>query len=462
MRTAIQQALSVAESGDRVILENPAVNPKINFPDGVALRNVELVNYNANLSKSTSVSHARMGNNRRIRVHREAVAGNIAHYTFSIRTGRGKYDRFTLHRLIAESKPYHPGPTQSNIFLTHGANQNFEDIYLEPGTMDLNPGTSIAMYLASNGVDVWGIDLGWTHIPAGETDFAFFENWGVDRDVNDILKGMSIARLIRGITKQGFGKMNLLGFSYSVALAYMAARYETQQHRIKRDISGLIVVDGQLKYDPTDQVAINNACIAAQNNLDALNSGIFNTQVTLGIFGELAAQAPSDPSPILPGLTNFQAALFLGANTYQLLPGPPNPFWHFVAGIYDNGIPVDLAYTSPNRWIGALSMPHAGPYMPIRVGYELNSCQCGQDDSPLDDYISEIQVPALYLGAGGGTSSQGFYNVDQLGSAYISKHIVSLNPDPTLDFGHGDLFFANNADSEVWEVIRQWVMGVSI
>ena len=450
------------EFGEGVILENPVAGVNINFPNGVELRNIELINYKRNQLKSSGLSKGRMGNNRRIQVHREVAAGNIAHYTFSVRTGRGKYDRFTLHRLIAENKPYHPSATQSNIFLTHGANQNFEDIYLEPGTMDLNSGTSIAMYLASNGVDVWGIDLGWTHVPEGETDFAFFENWGVDRDVNDILKGMSLARLIRGITKQSFGRMNLLGFSYSVALAYVAAGYETQQHRMKRDISGLIVVDGQLKYDPADQVAINNACIAAQNNLDALNSGIFNTQNGVFIFGELAAQAPSDPSPIIPGLTNFQAALFVGANTYQLLPGAPNPYWHFTAGIYDNGIPVDLAYSLPDRWISALSMPHAGPYMPIRVGYELNSCQCGQEDSPLDDYLSEIQVPALYLGAGGGTSSQGYYSVDQLGSANISKHIVSLNPDPALDFGHGDLFFANNADSEVWEMIRQWVMGVSI
>ena len=450
------------EFGEGVILENPAVNSIVSFPESVELRNIELVNYHANSSKSFGLSNGRKSNNRRIQVNREVAAGNIAHYTFSVRTGRGDYDRFTLHRLIAESKPYHPSATQSNIFLTHGANQNFEDIYLEPGTMDLNPGTSVAMYLASNGVDVWGIDLGWTHVPAGETDFAFMENWGVDRDVNDILKGMSIARLIRGVTKQGFGKMNLLGFSYSVALAYVAAGYETQQHRMKRDISGLIVVDGQLKYDPSDQVAINNACINAQNSLATINSGIFSNQNGVFIFGDLAAQAPSDPSPILPGLTNFQAALFVGASTYDLLPMPPNPFWHFVAGIYDNGVPVDLAYSSPERWIRGLSMPHAGPYMPVRVAYELNSCQCGQDDSPLDDYLAEIQVPTLYLGAGGGTSHQGFYNVDQLGSSNIAKHIVSLNPEPTLDFGHGDLFFADNADSEVWEVIRQWLMGVSI
>ena len=38
----------------------------------------------------------------------------------------------------------------------------------------------------SNGVDVWGIDLRWTRVPAEQTDFAFMEDWGIEHDARDL------------------------------------------------------------------------------------------------------------------------------------------------------------------------------------------------------------------------------------------------------------------------------------
>ncbi len=37
---------------------------------------------------------------------------------------------------------------------------------------------SIAGYLASQRVDVWGIDFAWTLVPASENDFTFYEELG--------------------------------------------------------------------------------------------------------------------------------------------------------------------------------------------------------------------------------------------------------------------------------------------
>ncbi|MDB4584687.1 hypothetical protein N9164_16170, partial [Draconibacterium sp.] len=427
-----------------VVLENPREMEMLDISNGAELSNIQLMNYEISTSELKSGKKDKNAQNQKfITMTRSELRDNVAYYKFDVRLGHGKYERITLHRLVRENVPYRPAKTKGNIFMVHGANQNFRDIYLEVGAIDVTPKTSIAMYLASNGIDVWGIDLGWTRVPEEETDFSFMKDWGIDREVDDILKGMAVARLIRGITKQGFERMNLLGFSYSIGLVYVAASRETQEHRVKRDIEGIIPVDGDLIYDPQDNVAVDLCCANAQNSKTNLDNGIYSSKSETSIFGQLAAASPDDPSPIFPGLTNFQAALFLGASTYEL-GGFPNSYWHFVAGVYDNGIPVDLAYTSTERWIQLLAQIHAGPYMPEKAAYEYSTCECNAENSTLDDHLGDIYIPVLYMGSGG-VGTQGYYTVDQLGSQDVTKHLVSLNADPTLDFGHGDLFLADNA-----------------
>ena len=446
------------DSGRSVIIENSGINSNQDIPTGIEMKNIQFRSINGKVFKASANKTKEKSNEKFITMTREEFEGNVAHYKFDVRLGHGKYEHITLHRLVRENSKYRPVETQGNIFMVHGASQNFEDIFLVAGEPNISVHSSIPMYLASNGIDVWGIDLGWTRVPAEETDFSFMEHWGVERDVDDVLKSMTIARVIRGITKQGFGRMNLLGFSYSVSLAYVAAGLETQEHWIKRDINGIIPIDGLLKIDPQKTDAIQQSCGSADYIKGVLESGIFQNQNGVYAFGQLAAANPDGPSPIIPGFTNFQAALFVGTNLYNIAP-TPNPHWHFVAGLYDNGIPYDLAYSSADRWIQLLAAPHAGPYMPQKTGYDLNVCQCNIEDSPLDDYFTDIEIPIFYIGSGGATEADGFYTVDQLKSQDKTKYIVSLNPEPTLDFGHGDLFIANNADSEVWEVIRQWVLG---
>lgn len=443
-----------------VILENPNAIETLDISNGAELSNIQLKNYAVSPSELKSGKKDKHAQNQKfITMSRSELGGNIAHYEFDVRLGHDKYERITLHRLVRENKPYRPAKTKGNIFMVPGGNQTFEDIYLEAGVKDVTPKTSVAMYLASNDIDVWCIDLGWTRVPEEETDFSFMKDWGMDREVDDILKGMAVARLIRGITKQGFDRMNLQGFSYSVGLVYVAASRETQEHRVKRDVEGIIPVDGDLIYDPQDITAHTVACDDAQSNKMKLDDGIYHSNSEMSIFGLLADGSPDEPSPIFPGFTNFQAALFLGANTYDL--GPIyNSHWHFVAGIYDdNGIPVDLAYTSTKRWIQLLAYPHAGPYMPVKSMYEYSVCECNAENSTLDDHLGDIYIPVLYIGCSGGFGDQGYYTVDQLGSQDVTKHLVSLNADPKLDYGHGDLFLADNADVEVWEFLRQWLLG---
>ncbi len=445
------------EKGAPIILESPNGEDLIHTPEGVEIQNVELINYQLDKKNDNEPSSLRIAHKKPfLSMDRTIIEGNIAHYTFEINLGDGKYERIVLHRLIQEEKPYHPSTSDGNIFMVHGANQNFEDIFLQSGSTIITPQTSVATFLASQGIDVWAIDLGWTLIPDEETDFSYMEDWGVDRDTDDILKGMAIARLIRGITHQGFGKLNLLGFSYSAGLTYVAAGKETNEHWLKQDIGGIIPVDGQLVFDPTDAYAIGLSCALAPVSYDNIQNGVFQSKSGVSIFGILASTSPNDVSPIFPWLTNFQAALFLGANIYEFAP-VPSDFWHFVGGEYENNIPVGLTYTDEDRWINILATPHSGPYMPEKVRYDLQNCQCDPNNSTLDDHLSDIKIPALYIGSGGGVSSQGFYSIDQLGGTDKTKLIVSFDANPRLDFGHGDLWLAEHASEWVWAPLKDWL-----
>lgn len=395
-----------------------------------------------------------------LNAERTEVAHGVAHYQFEVPLGAGQFDVVRIHRVVRERKPYHPVRTHGAVFMTHGASLTFEAIFLRPGTNDADTQTSVAVYLAANGIDVWGMDFAWTLVPVETTDFSFMQDWGVERDVDHTLAAMSIARLIRGHTRQGFGRMNLLGYSYGVGVAYAAAGRETQQHRFLRDIRGIVPVDQVMKYAAADESSRLVACADAAASQDLIDSGVFQNDqgAGLGFFSDLASTAPDEESPIIPGLTNFQAALFIGTNTFVLSP-PPAPFWHFVGGDFNEfGIPDGLLYSDPSRWIRLLgSLP---PYMPELAVFEVAASGCDEEDVSIDDHLAEISVPILYLGAGGGFGTVGDFTSSLTASHDVTNHTVSVQPDEQriIDYGHADLFLGDDANGLVWEVLRHWLV----
>ena len=76
---------------------------------------------------------------------------------------------------------------------------------------------------------------------------------------------------------------------------------------------------------------------------------------------------------------------------------------------------------------------------------------------PYDDHLAEVKAPVLYVGARGGFGEYGVYSTTLLGSRDVTTHVVTLLPEQPLDFGHSDLFWADNARTEVWEPIYNWV-----
>ena len=456
-------------NGEMVILDNPGgVEKGINVSKqatGVEVRNIQLQNFTDNspyISSQPSTQVARR--NRYFKMIRHKLGNKIAHYQFEVRLGKHPFDVVRIHRVVREYRPFHPIHTNGEVFMVHGASQDFDDIFLSAGAEDINAQTSSPVYLASKGIDVWGIDLAWTLIPVETSHFNFMKDWGIERDADHTLAALSIARLIRGLTGQGFGRLNLLGFSYGVPVAYAAAGRETQQHPILRDIKGIIPVEAGMKYDKNDPVHEsfrNSICDVAAGIKALIEGGTYESTLggNLAPFGNLAISAPNDPSPIIPGLTNFQAALFVGA-----IPGPnpPAPFWHFIGGdLNENSIPTGLMYTEPSRWFHLLTT--LAPYMPQRTIYEFRACQCDEEDVSIDDHLDQISVPILYIGAGGGFGTFGDYTSSLTASTDITNYTVSLQSaeNRIIDYGHADTFMANDAANLVWEVLRQWLVNHS-
>lgn len=457
-----QDPVSINKSGIRLVgLENGLGERVIIGKSGIALtagNDSEIINIQDTAS-SQSFSNGRKAK-KSCKIKRHKVSTSISHYEFEVPVGDGPYGVVRLHRVVRESKPYHPVHTRGAVFMLHGASLNFESIFLNAGAETPDPNTSISYYLASKDIDVWGMDFAWTFVPAETTDFSFMEDWGVERDMDHALAAMSVARLIRGLTGQGLGRMNLLGYSYGVGVAYGAAGRETQEHPILRDIKGVIAVDQLMKYETTSEAEPfrQTMCKTAQDLKGAIEGGVFHATQgrTLALVGGLALNDPDGMSPLPPfaGLTNSQAAL---AIITLPIADAPSPEWHFASGKFDGPgpIPSGLEDSDPVRWYRALStLP---PYQPQKTTYDMRACACGEEDVTFDDYLCQISVPIFYLGAGGAFGPFGYYTSSLTASQDVTHHTVSLRAPTGLDFGHGDLMLADDAPALVWEPIRQWL-----
>ena len=452
------------DAGQLVSLEGPG-----NTPHSITItsrgEDVEIFNIMNALPAQLDGARSRGTEKKRtnaFQMSRKKGGSDIAHYAFDIPVGSGPFDVVRIHRVVRENRPYRPVRSRGAVFMLHGASLKFEPIFLRAGVASPSPATSVAHYLADKNIDVWGMDFGWTGVPAETSDFGFMQDWGIDKDIDHALQAMSIARLIRGITGQGFGRLNLLGYSYGVLVAYGAAGRETQQHPILRHINGIIAVDQGMKYAASEEMFRQTACNSALESKQQIDNGVYhnNSGQVFAAFAGLATSAPDDPSPFIPNLTNYQAVLFIGTSTFAQ-GNAAAPFWHFVGGVFDDPavpIPSDLAYTDPARWIAVpASLP---PYQPQRTIYDARSCLCNEEDVAFDDHLGVITLPILYIGAGGAFSTFGDHTSTLTWSTEITNYTVSVQPadQKIIDYGHADLFLADNAPTLVWKPLYQWLI----
>ncbi len=387
-------------------------------------------------------------------VHR--LSGSVYEYDYLIPTGNGPYDRVGVHRVV-QVRDGRPVAASNGVFFVHGDIWKFDAAFVG-GT---SPSRSVAVYLASKGIDVWGIDLDWTLVSAGTADLSFMRSWGLQHNIDEVETGLAFARTVRALTGSSADKLTLMAWSRGGWIGYALLNEESQKPEILRQVRAFIPVDNYFKVnDPTTRSTI---CSFEQAVDSDLANGIYGyDESVVAQLGTLALQAPNDPSPIFgPPYTNLQASLTYGAATFE---PPPSftPFYHFVAGTFPNNdidqIPTGLVYTSVLRWNAFLTS--ASPFEASTLIRDTYAITCSPGPTGMfDDHLSDVTVPAFYVGAGGGFGRAGLYSLTLLGSQDVSSHIVSFYPpdQAAFDFGHVDLFNARDAQQLVWTPIYNWL-----
>ncbi|NOQ92643.1 MAG: hypothetical protein GQ552_08005 [Flavobacteriaceae bacterium] len=354
---------------------------------------------------------------------RKELGRGIAHYKFDLQAGKGEFDIVTIHRVVRESTPFRPIPTKGHVFMVHGANQDFDAIFLTAGAEVIDAKTSSPFYLASKNIDVWAIDMGWTKVPSkGITDFSFMKDWGIEKDIDHLLKAMRIARVARLFSRQGCSGLNLLGFSYGVTIVYGAANRETQQNNwMKHNIKGIIPVDNSFKTNLSN-------CTEVDEFKNMISNGQFYNPWLdqFPVMGGLALNRP-DAYDMHPDLTNSQFMEFVGSQG-------------FFAG--ENG---KFLYTDPIRFFHLAT--NLSVRMPTKIFLDMASVKCDTEDVTFDDHLEEISIPILYIGA---NNDIGSYTPSLTASTDITIQVVD-------GYGHADPWMAYDADTQVWDQLRGWI-----
>lgn len=392
-------------------------------------------------------------------VERRALAAGVAEYSFTLTVGSGPFEAIGLHRVVRERAPWLPERAELGVYLVHGDAWDFRAAFFAGAAAP--DAASLPVWLAERGVDVWGVDLRWTRVPAETADLSFLAGWGFATEVADLDAGLAAARAARRATGSGGGPMHLLGWSRGAQIGYVYLSHEAGKPAAERNVAGYVPVDVYLKTDdPTLRAA---ACVRAAGTAALLSGGTFHDQTgaLLNAIGVLATVDPDGPSPILPGLTNRQVALAAGGTTFLFFPPglAPVPHYHLTGAAFDaGGLPAALLYTPEARWIDSLRGTR--PYEPVRLLHEADTMICDEIDLPFDDRLAEVEVPVLYVGAAGGFGATGLHTASLLGSDDVESLIVSLTPPEAvlLDYGHADLFQAADAPQRVFQPVLDWLL----
>ncbi len=383
---------------------------------------------------------------------REEVAPGIVHYRWEIQVGMDAMDVIALHRVVKEDGTNGPIRAKKSIFLQHGDAKDFTGMFL-PGTLSATTPNDFgaAVYWARRDVDVWGIDQAWNLVPAETAEFGFMADWGMDKQARDLGTAIAIARQARLATGNGYRKMILLGYSSGSATGYALINAETQLPPGLRQVGGWIPADYSPVTDNAEWNEIAN-CEFIPELQEAMDLGEYGYFVGFDFLGNLARDDPDGDSPVFPGFTNLQTAMYFGA-------GPVFGVGdiHYLAGIWGDDLPVDFIHTTVDQWLDF--MIAGAPWEPVKYMLDYSVWGCMEADVPWDDHFGEITVPVLNVAAAGGIGPTTYYCLDLLGSRDITDLTIQLmSPEEALfDFGHIDLWIADGAPDLVWEPILEWV-----
>jgi hypothetical protein len=382
---------------------------------------------------------------------RQPITDNIVHYAFQVPVGPGPYDVIGIHRVVKEIAPNQPVNTRKTIFLQHGDCKDFVGMFA-PGLYSSNFAIDFgfAVYLAKKNVDVWGIDQSWALVPAGLPDYGFMADWNLQKMVDNLNLAISVMRVVRKFMGTGYHKVILCCYSSGTMVGYALLNQETQIPEESRQVSGYIPAEMAMKFDdPGMKEAFKNDYYYMKGLVD---NGQYQADSPFPILSQLAKTVPDGDSPVIPGFTNLQAALYMAAG--QVFG--ENVSTHYIAGIFDNGMPVGLRYITIPQWLDF--MESGPPFLSAPFEADGDILGSGLAESPYDDYLSQIQVPIFNIGAAGGLGPYTIYMTTLLGSTDITNLLVSTGQAlPEMDIAHVDMFIASNADRLFWRPMFDWI-----
>lgn len=384
------------------------------------------------------------------------ISANVYEFYYLVTTGTGKHDRIGIHR-VTQVNNGEPVPSNNAVLLVHGDAWGFDQAFMHGISR-----RSIGAYLASQGIDVWGIDLAWTLVGSGETDFNFMKSWGMQHDINDIERALSFARQVRTQTGSDGGRLALLGWSRGGWLGFGLLSQESEQSCSNRQVKGYVPVDLLFKTNSASSQAF--FCSLETDYDQQIASGVYDANAGQQLQ-DVAEQAIEHPYRTFTydgnTYSNLAWSLTVGAAPYQY-GNHFTPYFHYVGGTFPNddiqAIPNGLSYSNVADWNDFEFGP--SPYEPFDLLAEASAITCGDDPNlPFDKHLKDITVPVFYVGAGGAFGSYGLYQLSLLGSTDVSNLIVSFYPpdQQAFDFGHVDLFYAEDAQKLLWSDILQWL-----
>ena len=393
-----------------------------------------------------------------VSVDREVVVDDIVHYSFVVRVGDGMYDNIGIHRVVRESRPHQPMKSTRNVFLLHGDLIGWEGIFLFGANSATTPDDySAAVYLAQNGVDVWGMDQNWVLVPADAMDLSFMDNWGLQNQADNLGIGLAVARHARLATGNGFGKMIAGGYSSGAWTCYAYLDGEAQLPPGHRHVKGYIALDGNFKTD--NEADRLGWCELAAYYQWLNDTGVYGDDFSFfPLMSDLARTDPGGPSPVFEGFTNIQAAWGMGS-----YPAPPPDWYHYLAGEFDDdGMPTGLTATRTDAWLDF--MLNNAAFEPTQFEADYSKTACDEIDVPWDDHLGDINVPVLLIAPSGGLGESNYYTLTLLGSSDVTIVAPRFDPpvDLELEFGHIDIWTADvvpdYAKDQVWTPVLNWIL----
>ncbi len=420
-----------------------------------------------------------------IACERRAVVDGIYEYNYTFSMGSGEFDKIGIHRVVKEIKPWEPVKTKIGVMMVPGDLTDFRTMYMlsaHPAVLGagvVEPNHSLAIYFAERDVGVWGIDLRRSCIPSyypgTDTPYcthpdadncSFMKDWDMATQLSDLQFATKLAREVRSHNAQKRGDIFMLGTSRGGRLTYAYANAETQQP--EKDLKGIITMDIAHKFDPTAEVsycenyldnstcttisASDAACEEYQRFESLASDGIYydGEGMSLKELAHLATEYP-DYCYVLPGFTNIEVCELTLSASYLFMPPPPEmTYYHYCTGTFDvTGHPTGLVYTNFSYMM--LLASNMVSWQSVAYMLDDLAIVCNCSESPYDDHLSEITVPVLYVGGENGFGGYGNYTTTLLGSDDVTIHIVPGH-------AHVDILYADNAESEVWNPIYEWLV----